>query len=127
MTGAPLGANNGPGFGWQSVNVYKVGVEYQLDPAWTLRAGYNFSENPIDSANVTFNIIAPGVVQQHLTLGFSYNMPDKSSITVAYMHAFKNTVTGSSMFNAILGPGAGGTEEISMYENSLGIAWGKQF
>jgi long-chain fatty acid transport protein len=127
MTGAPLGANNGPGFGWQSVNVYKIGVEYQLDPAWTLRAGYNYSENPIDSANVTFNIIAPGVVQQHLTLGFSYNMPDKSSITVAYMHAFKNTVTGSSMFNAILGPGAGGTETISMYENSLGIAWGKQF
>jgi hypothetical protein len=31
------------------------------------------------------------------------------------------------MFNAILGPGAGGTEQISMYENSLGIAWGKQF
>ncbi len=76
---------------------------------------------------MTFNIIAPGVVQQHLTLGFSYNMPDKSSITVAYMHAFKNSVTGSSMFNAILGPGAGGTETISMYENSLGIAWGKQF
>ena len=127
LTGAPLGANNGPGFGWESVNVYKIGVEYVLDPAWTLRAGYNYTQNPINSANVTFNIIAPGVVQNHLTLGFSYNMPDKSSITVAYMHAFKNSVSGSSMFNAILGPGAGGTETISMYENSLGIAWGKQF
>jgi len=127
FTGAPLGANNGPGFGWKSINVYKLGVEYMINPSWTLRAGYNYSQNPIDSANVTFNIIAPGVVQNHLTLGFSYNMPDKSSITVAFMHAFDNSVSGSSMFNQILGPGAGGTEKISMYENSLGIAWGKQF
>ena len=127
MTGAPLGANNGPGFGWQSVNVFKLGAEYQLNPAWTLRAGYNYSGNPIDSANVTFNIIAPGVVQHHLTLGFTYNMPDKSTITMAYMHAFDNSVTGPSLFNAVLGPGAGGNEKISMYQNSLGIAWGKQF
>jgi len=127
FTGSQLGTNNGPGFGWQSVNVYKIGVEYVLNPAWTLRAGYNYSQNPIDSANVTFNIISPGVVQNHLTLGFTYNMPDKSSITMAYMHAFENSVSGSSMFNMILGPGAGGTETIKMYENSLGIAWGKQF
>ena len=127
FTGQPLGANNGPGFGWESVNVFRFGVEYVLDPSWTLRAGYNHTGDPINSANVTFNIIAPGVVQDHLTLGFSYNMPDKSSITVAYMHAFENSVTGSSMFNSILGPGAGGTEKISMSQNSLGIAWGKQF
>jgi len=67
------------------------------------------------------------VVQNHITLGFSYNMPDKSSITVAYMHAFDNSVSGSSLFNSVLGPGAGGTETISMYQNSLGIAWSKQF
>jgi hypothetical protein len=54
-------------------------------------------------------------------------MPDKSSITVAYMHAFDNSVSGSSLFNSVLGPGAGGTETISMYQNSLGIAWSKQF
>jgi long-chain fatty acid transport protein len=127
MNGKPLGASGGPGFGWDSVNVFKFGVEYQLDPAWTLRAGYNYSQNPIGSADVTFNILAPGVVQHHLTLGFSYNLPDKSSVTVAYMHAFENSVTGSSLFNSVLGPGAGGTEKITMYENSLGIAWGKRF
>lgn len=127
MNGKPLGVSGGPGFGWDSVNVFKFGVEYQLDPAWTLRAGYNYSQNPIGAADVTFNILAPGVVQHHLTLGFSYNLPDKSSVTVAYMHAFENSVTGSSLFNSVLGPGAGGTEKITMYENSLGIAWGKRF
>jgi long-chain fatty acid transport protein len=109
------------------VNVFKFGVEYQLDAAWTLRGGYNYTDDPINSANVTFNIIAPGVIQHHITLGFSYNMPDKSSITVAYMHGFDNSVTGPSLFNAVLGPGAGGNETISMYQNSLGIAWGKKF
>jgi long-chain fatty acid transport protein len=124
---AQFGANNGPGFGWQTIDVFKFGVEYRLDPSWTLRAGYNRSDNPITSADVTPNIIAPGVVQDHLTLGFTYTMADKSTITVAYMHAFENSVSGSSFFNAVLGPGAGGNEKISMYENSLGIAWGKQF
>lgn len=125
---APLGADNGPGFGWQNVNVVKVGVQYAWNQDLTIRAGYNKTDNPIQSRDVTFNILAPGVVQDHYTLGFTYALIQGSEITMSYMHAAKKSVTGPSLFNALFPvPNAGGTETIDMYENSLGIAWGMKF
>ena len=129
---APLGASGGPGFGWQDVNIAKLGVEYTINPAWIVRAGYNHSENPILSRDVTFNILAPGVVQDHYTLGFSYSINPKSELTMAYMYAPSKTVSGSSLFNALFAPpagppNAGGTETIKLSETSLGIAFGMRF
>jgi len=74
---------------------------------------------------VTFNIIAPGVVKDHVTLGFTYNVSRDSELTMAYMHAFKNSVTAPSLFNGWLGGNA--TETIKMYEDSLGIAYSVKF
>ncbi len=129
---APLGASNGPGFGWQNVNVWKLGVEYAVDPSLTLRAGYNKTGNPVQARDVTFNIIAPGVVQDHFTLGFTYALNKTSELTMAYMYAPSKSVTGSSLFNALFAPpagppNAGGTETIKLGESSLGIAWAMRF
>jgi long-chain fatty acid transport protein len=124
-TSACLGGSNGAGFGWQDVDVWKLGVEYRHSDKLTLRAGYNHSDNPIQAKDVTINILAPGVVQDHLTLGLTYVTDSKGELTVAYMHAFQNSVTGSSFFNNFTPPGAtAGNETIKMYENSLGIAYG---
>jgi long-chain fatty acid transport protein len=124
---APLGAPNGPGFGWQDVDVFKIGVAWRMSDAWTLRAGYNRGDNPIGPADVTFNIIAPGVIKDHYTAGFTWTMDKSNEITGALMYAPRQTVTGSSLFNAVLGPGAGGNETISMKETSLGVSWGWKF
>jgi len=123
---APLGASNGPGFGWQNINVFKLGVQWQYSDKLALRVGYNHSDNPIGPADVTFNILAPGVVTEMYTAGFTYAFDAKSELTMAYMHAMNNSVTGSSFFNNF-GPGVGGTEKISMYQNSLGIAYAWKF
>ena len=125
-TGAAcLGASDTSiGFGWDDVNAIKLGVEYQMNERLLLRAGYNHSDNPIQSRDVTFNILAPGVVQDHYTLGFTYGVGKSSEITMAYMHAQKNSVSGPAnnpYFNV------GGNETISLSEDSLGIAWGTRF
>jgi long-chain fatty acid transport protein len=124
---APLGASNGPGFGWQDINVYKLGVNWRATPGLILRAGYNHGDNPIQSRDVTFNILAPGVIQDHYTLGLTYGVATNSELTVAFMYAPKQSVTGSSLFNGVLGAGAAGTEKIEMHEYSLGIAYGMRF
>jgi long-chain fatty acid transport protein len=120
-----LGASGSSiGFGWDDVKVLKLGVEYQYSSALTLRAGYNHTDNPIQARDVTFNILAPGVVQDHVTLGMTYAVSPSSEVTVAYMHAFKKSVSGPAnnpYFNV------GGTETIEMSQNSLGVAWGWKF
>ncbi len=121
FTVGSLGCSTCRGFGWQSVSVIKIGVEYQYSPDLMLRAGYNHTENPIKARDVTFNIIAPGVVQDHLTAGLTYSLGKGSEITVAYMHAFRNSVSGASLFNNFGVPAS--NERIRMYENALGVAW----
>ena len=124
---APLGANNGPGFGWRDVKVAKLGVAYSGFASVTLRAGWNHGSNPIRSQDVTFNILAPGVVQDHATLGFTVDLGKASEITGAWMVAPRKSVGGSSLFNGVLGAGAGGNERISMKQQSLGLAWAQKF
>jgi len=125
----PLGAANGPGFGWKDVDVFKLGVIWRLSDAWTLRAGYNRGDNPITAADVTFNILAPGVVRTHYTAGFTYALAKDDELTAALMVAPRESVTGPSMFNspAFFGPGGGGNETIGMKQTSFGLAWGRKF
>jgi len=124
---APLGAANGPGFGWANVNVLKIGTAWRMNDSWTLRAGYNRGDNPISSADVTFNILAPGVMRDHYTLGFTWAGSPDSELTGALMIAPRKSVSGSSLFNGVLGAGAAGNETITMRETSLGLAWSRKF
>jgi long-chain fatty acid transport protein len=127
---APLGASNGPGFGWKDVDVFKIGVAWRASEAWTLRAGYNKGDNPITPADVTFNILAPGVTTSHYTAGFTYTLgKEGGELTGALMVAPRQTVSGASMFNSpmFFGPGGGGNETIGMKQSSIGIAWGRKF
>jgi long-chain fatty acid transport protein len=126
FTVGSLGCDTCRGFGWSSVNVFKIGAEYQYNPKLVLRAGYNHSDNPIQGRDVTFNILAPGVVKDHLTLGFTYDLSKDSELTMAYMHAFENSVEAPSLFTNFIGA-AGGTDKIQMSENSLGIAYSMKF
>ncbi len=117
---AQLGAANGQGFGWKDIDVFKLGVAWSLSDAFTVRAGYNKGDNPINSNDVTFNILAPGVMTDHYTAGFTWGLDKDSEITGMLMVAPRQSVTGSSFFGA-------GSETISMRQTSFGLAWGRKF
>jgi long-chain fatty acid transport protein len=97
-----------------------------MDDKWTFRAGYNHTENPITPANVTFNIIAPGVVQNQYTLGSTYAIDKQSAITGTFMYAADNSVTGPSLFAGFLQNPAV-TETIAMKQYLLGVAYSRKF
>lgn len=98
----PLGTETGSGFGWHDMTVYKVGLEYAANKDWTLRTGLSYGKNPIRSTDVMFNILAPGVIDNHFTFGFSKMMGSKE-LNIAVVRAFSNTVSGPNPMEA---PGA---------------------
>jgi long-chain fatty acid transport protein len=120
LSGSLLGSNTGPGFGWTDMDIVKLGVEYKYSPTMTLRAGYSHTDAPMTSADVTFNVLAPGVIEDHITLGMTYAMDKDADLTVSYAHAVENSITG----NYLLGAGTG---TIKMHQNSIGIAYSKKF
>lgn len=123
FAGNAFGTSNGPGFGWQDVTVAKLGVSYDIAD-WTLRAGYSHTTQPIPQDQTFLNILAPGVVQDHLSLGATWNLSRSSELSVAYTHAFKKTVNGSGSIPALYG---GGEADIHLSEDIFGIAYGWKF
>jgi long-chain fatty acid transport protein len=123
---AQLGADNGPGFGWQDIDVWKLGAEYKYSQQLTVRAGWSHGDNPISASDVTFNILAPGVIEDHVTVGFTYTLASGNELTMSYMHGFSNDVSGASilpvMFSGGMAP-ASGNETIEMDQNALGIQY----
>jgi long-chain fatty acid transport protein len=129
FAGIPLGGSNGPGFGWTNTQVLKLGVSHVMSDTLTVRAGYSHNTQPIPASQTMFNILAPGVIQDHLTLGATWNVSKQNEVTVAYMHAFENSVNGSGSIppgNPPAGFG-GGEANIHMNENSLGVAYSWKF
>jgi long-chain fatty acid transport protein len=121
---APLGASNGPGFGWHDITAEKTGFDFKLSPKLTLRAGYNHSGLPFDPSQNFFNLLAPAVVQHHLTAGATWGLSNGKEINIAYQHAFAKTVDGANSIPASFG---GGEANLSMYQNAIGFGfgWGK--
>lgn len=95
---AQLGSDNGPGFGWQDIDIIKVGAEWRNLGNLTLRAGYSYNTNPLQSRDVLFNVLAPAVVQHHITGGFEYAWSKDLSFEVAGAYVPEGNISGSHLF-----------------------------
>jgi long-chain fatty acid transport protein len=118
-TAGPLGGSPGGGFGWKNIDVFKLGAQWQMSPQLTLRAGYTRSDNPVTSANITPNILAPGVMKSHFTLGATHAMSKDTELSWSFMYAPRVKVSGPSLL--------AGTETVSMRQTALGVQWATRF
>ncbi len=117
-----LGTDDGPGFGWQDMTVVKGGMQVRGANGWTWRAGYSYGEQPIPESEVLFNILAPGVVQQHATVGFSKKTPCGRVLHFALTRAFSHEVTGTNPLEA---PGQQDiTLRMDQWDVELGMTFG---
>ncbi|MDE2400678.1 MAG: outer membrane protein transport protein [Burkholderiales bacterium] len=124
VEGNLLGSPDGGGFGWKDVTVYKLGVIHELNSAWTLRAGVSHATQPIPSSETFFNILAPGVVQNHLTAGFTWKADQHSEWSAHYSHGFSKTVNGHG---SVPGSFGYGDANVHLKENIVGMAYGWKF
>jgi long-chain fatty acid transport protein len=82
------------GFGWDDIWTFSLGTQYKIDSRWTVRAGYNYGQNPIASEQQFFNVFAPAIVQHHLSVGGGFAFTPDLELNVAYYHAFQNSASG---------------------------------
>ena len=118
---ARLGDDGGAGFGWRDMTVTKLGMAWNATPEWTLRAGYSYGRQPIPDSEVLFNILAPGVVEQHATLGTTYSSPAGHTFSLSVMRALGKTVTGPNPLEAP------GQQQISLHMTQWEVEAGYGF
>ncbi len=121
FTGVPFGADNGPGFGWDDITVFKLGADYAVSDQLTLRAGYGRSENPVPASETFLNILAPGVVQDHFTVGATWRASERVEVSAYAMRAPRNDVEGNG---SIPGPYGAGEADVYLAETAVGIGVG---
>ena len=125
-------------FDWQDQWVFNIGVQYKALDWVTLRAGYNFAENPVKSHGgfvgsdlidvqghlmptyyyESFRIVGfPAIVENHITFGLGLAPTDNFTIELSYMYALQKTMReeGTDLFG---GPAA---FESTLNENSFGV------
>lgn len=117
-----LGGSNGAGFGWEDMTIIKLG--YEMEAAGnTYRFGYSVGDMPIPGGNAAdaqtfFNLLAPAVVEQHITFGMTAPMGTDQEFNLAVMIAPNTSVTGANPFD-------GGTTqiEIEMEQKEIQVGW----
>lgn len=119
-TGRQFGADGGPGFGWDDVDVFKVGAEWRQNDKFTWRAGYAFATNPVGPEDVNLGILAPGIVEHHFTGGGSIKINESNTVDFALIYALSNDVTGPAMMSGAL-------LTVEMHQFSASIGWKKKF
>jgi len=126
-------------FDWEDQWVYALGVQFMATEDLALRAGYNYSKNPVKEhqgwnptgttnvqglsvSNLAYENLRtigfPAIVEQHMTLGLGYSLSEAVILNLSYMHAFEETFKNASAGNAVI-------YESSLKEDSVsfGISW----
>ena len=112
-----LGGSRGAGFGWDDMTIYKLGYQWRMSDSFTARIGYSYGEQPIPDSEVMFNILAPGVMEQHYTIGFTMVPAKGHELNFSAMYAPKHSVTGTNPTDPAQ------TIELEMDQWDVQISW----
>jgi long-chain fatty acid transport protein len=112
-----LGNDQGMGFGWNNITVYKLGVQYGVNNRLQVRAGLNYNKSPVPNTQIAFNTAAPATVERHYSVGFTYRPNEELEVTGTYVYVPPNNQTGCDQNIIDCG-------QIGMHQNVFGLSFG---
>ena len=116
-----LGGSNGAGFGWEDMTIIKLGYQWAGSAGWTWRAGLSKGSHPIPKDEVMFNILAPAVMEKHVTFGFTKEVGTNNEFNFAAMYAPNVSLKGPNPMDPAQ------TIEIEMAQWELEGSWAVKF
>jgi long-chain fatty acid transport protein len=83
--------------------------------------GYSYNENPIGNNESFFNIVSPAIYKHIVSVGSSLWLSDSTKLSMAYLHAPANSISGP--FYNLAGPIAGTsvTSDVSIHAFVAGL------
>lgn len=117
-----LGSDQGLGFGWDDMGIWKLGVQWKYDPQWTFRAGYSRADELFEGGQALFNVLAPATIRDHLSFGTTFSFNKMNQINLSLTRALNEKIEGS---NPVFTPGQTGSVEMEQWE--LELSWAHHF
>jgi long-chain fatty acid transport protein len=91
-----LGGKDGLGFGWDSMDVFKLGLRYDHNEKLSLMGGVSYNTEFSSGRQALFNVLAPATIRWHLTAGATYRHSDSDAFNLAFSYMPKETLDGTS-------------------------------
>jgi long-chain fatty acid transport protein len=117
-----LGGKDGLGFGWESMDVFKLGARYDYNEKLSLLGGVSYNSEFSSGRQALFNILAPATIRWHLTLGAAYRATEQDELTLAFSYMPEEELSGTS-------PSITQTQSGSIYmeQMDIQIGWNRRF
>lgn len=93
--GNPIADPVDPGLGWDSINVFKLGFQYEFN-SLAIRAGFNHGDSPITETNLDLNALTPVFIQNHITAGLTAKFGQSSELNIALIYGLENSVSNAT-------------------------------
>ncbi len=118
-----LGGDSGVGFGWESMDILKLGLRYDANERLSLLAGVSYNTDFLKSdTQGLFNVLSPATIRWHWTLGAAYKFTKADEFAVSFAYMPKATFDGTS---EMLTGSQSGSLYMEQYE--LGVSWSHRF
>jgi long-chain fatty acid transport protein len=118
-----LGGKSGLGFGWDSMDVFKLGVRWDQSDKLKLFGGVSYNSDLLKSDRQSlFNVLTPATVRWHLTVGATYSPNPKNDINFAFAWMPREEIDGTS-------PSITQAQSGSLYmeQKDIEISWTHRF
>ena len=102
------------------MDIYKLGYQWQRTAKQKIRFGVSYTQQPIPSSEVLFNILAPGVQEWHFTTGFSHKVSEKVQLNAMAFYSPAKKVSGANF----LAPNQQLSIEMQQSGVGVSIVWG---
>ncbi len=122
----PFGRDHGVGLGWWDIMTWRTGIEYVLNPCFSMRLGYQHTRSPIPTSQTFLNLLTPDVIEDWVTGGSTlwHDWCGEFTFFVAYGFNHKN----KGRWNNIPEEFGGGRVELhEKYQVTSGLSWTKYY
>jgi len=117
-----LGNAAGGGFGWEDMTIFKIGYQMDINQKHTVRVGYSHGDQPVPESETFFNLLAPAVIEDHFTAGWTMKIGANQEFNLAAMFAPSNSVNGANPID-----GGQSQIEIEMSQWDIQAGWALKY
>ena len=117
-----LGGSDGLGFGWDSMDVYKAGLLWDVNPKWSLRGGVSYASDFAPGGEGLFNVMAPATIKWHYTFGTTYRLSPSNEFNFSFAYMPEEKLKGQN--TNVTGAQSGA---VYMEQKDIEISWTHRF
>lgn len=119
-----LGSKDGPGFGWNNQDIYRIGLAHELSDRLTLRGGYGYGTHNIPASQTLFGALAPSFAQHHYTIGGTLRLSAYWEVSAYAAYSPRQTRRGRDSIPPLAG---GGELDLEVVQYFGGFSFGRTF